>query len=90
MQIFNNDTFHDFIGDASLIEPREWGHEWRFSVSKQVLRYLAIFFEPQSITIIVLLLYMMILQNWGLRHQRKRSGIEIQVILDITIQEWAT
>ena len=37
MQIFNNDTFHDFIGDAWFIEPREWGHEWRFSVSKQNL-----------------------------------------------------
>jgi hypothetical protein len=37
MQIFDDDIFRDFIGDAWLIEPREWGHEWRFSVSKQNL-----------------------------------------------------
>jgi hypothetical protein len=35
MQIFDNETFHDFIGEAWLVEPHEWGHEWRFSVSKQ-------------------------------------------------------
>jgi hypothetical protein len=37
MQIFNKDTFHDFIGDPWFIEVGEWGHEWRFSVSKQHL-----------------------------------------------------
>lgn len=34
MQIFSNDTFRDFIGEAQLVEPHEWGYEWRFSVSK--------------------------------------------------------
>ena len=37
MQIFDNNTFHDFVGDAWLVESREWGDEWRFSVSKQTV-----------------------------------------------------
>jgi len=37
MQIFNDETFHDFIGEAWLNEPREWGCEWRFSISDQTL-----------------------------------------------------
>ena len=37
MQIFNDDTFHDFVGEPWFNEKHEWGQEWRFSVSKQHL-----------------------------------------------------
>jgi hypothetical protein len=37
MQIFDNDSFHSFLGDPWLTQQHDWGSEWRFSISKQNL-----------------------------------------------------